>query len=95
MSQFVNTKNDQEKHVQAFENHLEALWGEGWDQLTAKEVCKLLAQKTLGLNGGPLAMVGDAAERFGFENHNIVMTSDGPWQVLTMIEFDGPQPTSH
>lgn len=95
MSKFVNSQSDQEKHVEAFENHLEALWGEGWDQLTAKEVCKLLAQKTLGLNGGPLAMVGDAAERVGFENHNIVMTSDGPWQVLTMIEFDGPQPTAH
>lgn len=95
MSNYLNTKTDQEKHVEAFENHLEALWGEGWEQLTAKEVCKLLAKKTLGLNGGPLNNVGEAAERVGFENHNIVMTSDGPWQVLTMIEFDGPQPTSH
>ncbi len=91
----VNTENDRDKHIQAFESHLEALWGEGWEQLTAKEICKLLALKTLGLNGGPVEDIQDAAERVGFDNHNIVLTSDGPLQVLALIEFDAPKPTAH
>ena len=33
----TNTNNDYNKHIEAFENHLEALWGERWEELTAKK----------------------------------------------------------
>jgi hypothetical protein len=82
-----NTKNDMEKHVEAFEGHLAALYGDGWEQLTAKEICKLLSHHTLGLNGGTAEMMPEAAERVGFERHNVVPIGQGTYQVLTMIEF--------
>lgn len=90
MAKDQNTQNDIDKHVQAFENHLKALWGDGWEQLTAKEICKLLAIRTLGLNGGTTEMMPDAADRVGFEPHNVVSIGDGTHQVMTMIEFVDP-----
>lgn len=91
----ANTKNDYEKHVEAFENHLEALWGDRWEELTAKEICKLLAKQTLGLNGGPTDMMHEAAEKVGFSKDNVVPVGDGAYQVLTMIEFQNEMDTVH
>ena len=90
-----NSQNDREKHVEAFEAHLQALWGEGWEGLTAKEVCKLLAVHTLGLNGGPVDRMADAANRIGFDSDNIVHCGDGSYQVLTMVEFADDMVTAH
>jgi len=85
----MNSKNDYEKHVEAWENHFKALDGgsDRWHELTAKELCKLLAHTTLGLNGGPTDRMGDAAEVVGFNKHNVVPTGGGSYQVVTLIEF--------
>jgi hypothetical protein len=86
----ANSKNDYAKHVEAWENHLAALDGGNdgrWTELTAKEVCKLLAQTTLGLNGGSFERMGDAAKIIGFDSNNIVHCDDGTFQVVTLIEF--------
>tara|TARA_B100000212_G_scaffold230475_1_gene175159 strand:+ start:682 stop:960 length:279 start_codon:yes stop_codon:yes gene_type:complete len=87
----TNTNNDYNKHIEAFENHLEALWGERWEELTAKEVCKLLAQQTLGLNGGTTLNMEEAAGNVGFTSDNVVpIEKDRTFQVLTLIEFVSP-----
>lgn len=83
----ANSQNDKEKHVEAFESHLEALYGERWEELTAKEVCKLLSYHTLGLNGGTVDQMADAADKIGFDKDNIVFCDDGSYQVLTLVEF--------
>ena len=89
-----NTKNDYQKHVEAFERHFEAIGGDKWDELTARELCKLLAYHTRGLNGGTFDRVQDAAERIGFDGSNIVPVSDNSLQVLTLIEFVPSQASS-
>tara|TARA_B100001057_G_scaffold35947_1_gene32522 strand:+ start:3200 stop:3493 length:294 start_codon:yes stop_codon:yes gene_type:complete len=90
-----NSKNDYDKHVEAWENHLAALDGgdDGrWTELTAKEIVKLLAKTTLGLNGGDWEENGlDAADKVGFNGHNVVHCPDGSVQVVTLIEFDRGQ----
>ena len=90
-----NSKNDYDKHVEAWENHLAALDGgdDGrWTELTAKEIVKLLATTTLGLNGGDWEENGlDAADKVGFNGHNVVHCPDGSVQVVTLIEFDRGQ----
>lgn len=90
-----NTKNDYEKHVECFENYLEGLYGDGWEDLCAKEICKLMAKYALGLNGGSFEEMADAADVVGFDSHNIVPTRDGCFQVMTMIEFTGEEATVH
>lgn len=86
----ANSKNDYEKHLEAWENHIKALDGgdERWHELTAKEICKLLARTTLGLNGGDWEENAlDAADKIGFTGHNVVPCSDGTLQVVALIEF--------
>lgn len=90
-----NTQNDIEKHIEAFEAHLAALYGDRWEELTAKEICKLLAEHTLGLNGGPVDRMAVAADKIGFDKHNIVHCDDGSYQVLTLVEFQGERVTAH
>lgn len=90
-----NSKNDYDKHIEAFEAHLAALWGDRWEELTAKEICKLLAEHTLGLNGGSWLQMGEAADKIGFDKHNIVRCDDGSFQVLAMVEFEGQEATAH
>ena len=86
-----NSRNDYEKRVEAWEHHLEALDGgdDGrWTELTAKEICKLLARTTLGLNGGDWDMNKlEASDKVGFNGNNVVHCSDGTIQVVTLIEF--------
>ena len=91
----ANSSNDRAKHIEAFENHLSALWGDRWEELTAKEVCKLLAVHTLGLNGGSWLQMGEAADKIGFDSNNIVRCDDGSFQVLTLVEFEGDTGTAH
>lgn len=94
----MNSKNDYDKHLEAWENHLAALDGGNdgrWTELTAKEICKLLAQQTLGLNGGSFDQMADAAKKVGFDSKNIVHCPDGTYQVVTMIEFTGEEGTVH
>ena len=91
----ANSQNDKEKHVEAFESHLEALYGERWEELTAKEVCKLLSYHTLGLNGGTVDQMAEAADKIGFDKDNIVFCDDGSYQVLTLVEFEGEGVTAH
>ena len=83
----MNTKSDIETHIEVFENHLHGLYGDGWEDLSAKEVCKLLAMRTLGLNGGGLSEIDIAASRVGFTKNNLVLTQDNAVHVLTMIVF--------
>lgn len=86
-----NSKNDYEKHLEAWELHFAALdggSGDGrWTELTAKELCKLLAEKTLGLNGGPTHQMNEAAKKIGFGWDNVTFVAPGVAHVLTMIEF--------
>ena len=86
----ANSKNDYEKHVQAWEQHLAALDGGNdgrWTEMTAKEVCKLLARQSLGLNGGGMHTMNLAAEKVGFDFENVVFVEPGVAQVVTLIEF--------
>jgi hypothetical protein len=82
-----NTQNDYDKHIEAFERHFAALYGDGWEQMTMAEAVKLLALRTLGLNGGGVEQIPEAAEKVGFDRHNVVAVGDNTYQVLTMIEF--------
>lgn len=96
----ANSKNDYQKHIEAWENHLAALDGgdDGrWTELTAKEICKLLARTTLGLNGGDWDENAlDASDTVGFTGHNVVDCADGTKQVVTLIEFTtGDEATVH
>ena len=91
----ANSKNDYEKHIEAFEAHLEALYGDRWEELTAKEICKLLAIRSLGLNGGFTDQMDEAADKIGFTADNVVPCGDGSYQVLAMVEFSGPEMTAH
>jgi len=86
-TQFTNTDNDYDKHVEAFCAHFQGLYGDGWEQMSMMEAVKMLAMKTLGLNGGSVSNMDDAAERVGFEAHNVVVAGDGSYQVLALIEF--------
>ena len=90
-----NTKNDYDKHIEAFEKHFSAIYGDGWEELTMAELIKLLAKQTLGLNGGPTDMMHEAAEKVGFSKDNVVPVGDGAYQVLTMIEFQNEMDTVH
>jgi len=86
----MNSRNDYEKHVQAWEQHLAALDGGNdgrWTELTAKEVCKLLARQSLGLNGGGMHTMNVAAKNVGFDFENVVFVAPGVAQVVTLIEF--------
>lgn len=86
----ANSKNDYEKHVEAWEHHLNAIdGGDGrWVELSAKEICKLLAHTTLGLNGGDWEENAlDASDKVGFTGHNVVHCEDGTIQVVALIEF--------
>lgn len=85
-----NSRNDYEKHVEAWENHIKALDGgdERWHELSAKEICKLLAHTTLGLNGGDWDENAlEASDKVGFTGNNVVHCEDGTIQVVTLIEF--------
>ena len=82
-----NSKNDYEKLVQSFEDHLEALDGDRWHELTAKEVVKLLAESTLGLNGGAVHRATEAQKVIPFQGHHMVPSGDGVFHVLTLVEF--------
>ena len=90
-----NTRNDYEKHLEAFEKHFESICGDDWKELSMMEAVKLLAKQTLGLNGGTIDEMGDAADKIGFDSHNIVHCSDGTYQVLALVEFAGEQVTAH
>ena len=83
----INSENDYEKHVQAFSNHFHGLYGEGWEEMSMMEAVKLLAHKSLGLNGGSVVNLPDAADQVGFEPHNVVAAGDGTFHVLALIEF--------
>lgn len=90
MTDKTNSTNDMEKHIEAWEAHIAALDGgqDGrWTELTAKEVCKLLARQSLGLNGGPIDRMDDAAEIVGFDAHNVVNVGNGVWHVVTLVEW--------
>ncbi len=95
----ANSKNDIQKHIEAWENHFKALDGgsDRWHELTAKELCKLLALTSLGLNGGDWEENAlDAADVVGFDGHNVVSCSNGTRQVVTLIEFTaGDEATVH
>ena len=91
----ANSKNDYEKHIEAFEAHLEALYGDRWEELTAKEICKLLAVQSLGLHGGFTDQMDEAADKIGFTADNVVLCGDGSFQVLAMVEFNRPEATAH
>lgn len=91
----VNTKNDYDKHVEAFEKHFAAICGDGWEELTMAEAISLLANQTLGLNGGPAIQMDEAAEKVGFSKDNVVNVGDGTFQVLTMIEFQDEMASVH
>ena len=76
-------------HVAAWEAHFAALDGGGdgrWEELTAKELCKLLARSSLGLYA-PMDEMGDAAEKVGFGHGNIVSVTPGVTHVVTLITF--------
>ena len=90
-----NSKNDYDKHVEAFEKHFEAIYGDGWKELSMMEAVKLLAKQTLGLNGGSFAHMGDAADKIGFTSDHIVPCDDGSFQVLALVEFEGQEATAH
>ena len=90
-----NTKNDRDKHVEAFETHFAAIGGDGWEELTAKESCQLLSIHSLGLNGGSLEQVDEASDKIGFDKHNLVHCDDGSLQVLTLVEFTSERMTAH
>tara|TARA_B100000035_G_C20909548_1_gene513305 strand:- start:238 stop:516 length:279 start_codon:yes stop_codon:yes gene_type:complete len=90
-----NTRNDYEKHIEAFEKHFEAICGDDWKELSMREAVHLLAKQTLGLNGGSYDQMDDAAEKIGFDSHNIVHCNDGSFQVLAMVEFHGEETTAH
>jgi len=86
----ANSSNDYEKHLEAWENHFKALDGnhERWHELTAKELCKLLALSSLGLNGGDWEEnASEASDKVGFTGNNVVSCADGTKQVVALIEF--------
>lgn len=90
-----NSRNDYDKHIEAFEKHFEAICGDDWKELSMMEAVKLLAKKTLGLNGGSFDQMADAADKIGFTKNNIVFCDDGSVQVLAMVEFQGQETTTH
>ena len=90
-----NSKNDYDKHIEAFEKHFLAICGDGWEELTMAEAISLLANQTLGLNGGSFDRMADAADKIGFTSDNIVPCDDGTFQVLAMVEFEGQGATAH
>jgi hypothetical protein len=85
-----NTNNDFEKHKEAWANHFAALEGgrDGrWRELTASELCHLLAKSALGLNGGELEKIPSAMKTVGFNYNNLIPIKPGKAQVVTLIEF--------
>ena len=82
-----NSRNDYDKHVEALSNHLEVVVGDDWREMTPVELVKCLARTIHGLNGGPPELMGDAKKVVMFDDHNVVPTHDGAFQVLTMIEW--------
>ena len=76
-------------HEAAWEAHFAALDGGGdgrWQELTAKELCKLLAMNTLGL-GSPMHQINEAAKKVGFDKDNVVFIKPGIAHVVTLIQF--------
>lgn len=82
-----NSRNDYDKHVEALSNHFEVAVGEDWRDMTPLELVKCLAHTMHGLNGGAPVSIAGAKEIVGFDDHNVVPTCDGAFQVLTMIEW--------
>ena len=85
-SKMTNSANDTRKHVMALEAHLEAVLDDRWHEYTAREIVKVLSHSMLGLNGGDLEDIPDAAEVIGFEGHNVVPVAPDVYQVLALIE---------
>jgi len=85
----ANSRNDFQKFTQAWGRHLEAISNRDcrWQELSATEIVELLSAQTLGLNGGPMDKIADAAEIIGFDEENVVFVAPNVAQVLTMIEF--------
>jgi hypothetical protein len=84
-----NTRNDIQKFSEAWGRHLEAISNRDcrWQELSAEEIVKLLSVQTLGLNGGNLSKMSEAAEIVGFDDDNIVFVAPNVAHVLALIEF--------
>lgn len=88
----ANSMNDYDKLKGCFENHLEAIYGDKWDQLSAREICKLLAGSALGLNGGTPFDIPKAGKKLGFKSHHVVGVNPDTFHVLSLTEFQSEQP---
>ena len=82
-----NRPTDHLKKVEAMEEYMAAIGGDGWEEMTSKEWAKLMALTIHGLNGGELDRMEDAAAIHGFGPDHVVRTGEGVYSVLSIIEF--------
>ena len=87
-----NRPTDYDKKVEAMQEYMAAIGGDGWEEMTSKEWAKLMAHTIHGLNGGELDRMENAAEIHQFGPDHVVRTGEGVYAVLSIIEFaDGAE----
>ena len=87
-----NRPTDYDKKVEAMQEYMAAIGGDGWEEMTSKEWAKVMAHTIHGLNGGELDRMENAAEIHQFGPDHVVRTGEGVYAVLSIIEFaDGAE----
>ena len=82
-----NRPTDYDKKVEAIQEYMAGLAGDGWEEMTSKEWSKMMAHTINGLNGGELDRMENAAEIHQFGPDHVVRTGEGVYAVLSIIEF--------